>query len=338
MTSDIRMNDRRFFHSFPRPKKGEPEGSTLERGLAALDLMKKVGPILAPEIVNWDISGFSLGAKQLGILQRRMSFTELATSELPEHSKVFGPISLAFDLAALRAAGAIPVIYVPQGVVDSPLSLIATFCVHGIHHTKGVLSQLQQLKETADPVQLGQRLNMPVDPNCELQLKNRDSGGNIVAEYKIRLTDVQHVLQYIGFNNIPFDHSAGILGYFLDIFYPTDNTYKGDQLGYYRQREWRLIVTNINVRGRPIGRKLSASEVTELEKVDLEFWSRKLSVDGVDQKRSELALVYDPTPSWNLFDVVEEVLVPADAVDRARAIVGNSVSVGPAAAEQSSAI
>ena len=327
MTSDIRSNNRRFFHSFPRPKNGEPEGSILDRGLAALDLMRKVGPILAPEVVNWDISGFSLGAKRLGILQRRMSFTELATSELPEHCKIFGPISLAFNPAALRAAGAIPVIYVPQGDADSPLSLIATFCVHGIHHTKGILSQLQQLKETADPMQLGQRLKMPIDPSCELQMKNTDAEGNIVAEYKIPLTHVKNVLQYIGFNSIPFDHSAGILGYFLDMFYPTDNTYKGDQLGYYRQREWRLIVTNINLQGRPIGRKLSGSEIAELEKVNPEFWSRKLSVDGMDQKRSELALVYDPTPNWNLFDVIEEVLVPADAVDRVRAIVGNGVSV-----------
>ena len=327
MTDDIRMNDRRFFHSFPRPKKDEPEGSSLARGLNALSLMKRIGPILAPEVVNWDVSGFSLGAKQLSILQRRMSFTELSISELPEHSKVFGPISLAFDLAALRAAGAVPVIYVPQGIADGPLSQIATFCVHGIHHTKGVLSQLQQLKETADPVRLGQSLNMPVDPNCVLQLKNTDSAGNTVAQYSIRLTEVQHLLQYVGFNSIPFDHSAGILGYFLDMFYPTDNSYKNDQLGYYRQREWRLIVTNINLKGRPIGRKLSESEVAELEQIDPEFWSRKLSVDGVEQPRSELALVYDPTPGWNFLDLVEEVLVPADAVNRTRAIVGDRISV-----------
>ena len=74
------------------------------------------------------------------------------------------------------------------------------------------------------------------------------------------------------------------------MFYPTDNSYKNDQLGYYRQREWRLIVTNINLKGRPIGRKLSESEVAELEQIDPEFWSRKLSVDGVEQPRSELAL------------------------------------------------
>jgi len=291
--------------------------------------MKTVGAILSPETVTWDVSGFSLGAKQLSILQRRMSFTELAISELPEHCTAFGPISLAFDLAVLRAAGAIPVIYVPQGIADSPLSQVATFCVNGIHHTKYVLSQLQQLKETADPVRLGQRFNMPVDPNCELQMKNTDSAGNTVAQYKIRLTDVQQVLQYVGFNSIPFDHSAGILGYFLDIFYPTDNTYKNDQLGYYRQREWRLIATNVNLKGRPIGRKLSSSEVTELERIDHEFWCRELAVDGVFQRRSELAIVYDPTPDWNFFDLVDEVFVPRDAVEQVQAIVGNNVTVHP---------
>lgn len=327
MDGSGKIDDRHFFHSFPRPKKGESADLAVARGIRMLSLMKTVGAVLAPEVVNWDVSGFSLGAKVLPILQRRMSFTELAKSELPDHNKVFGPISLAFNVAALRAAGAVPVIYVPQGRADSPLSQIATFCVYGVHHTKGVLSQLQELKETANPALLSQHLNRSVDPNCELQLRNTDSAGNVVAEYKIRLTDVQQFLQYVGFNNIPFDHSAGILGYFLDIFYPTDNMHQSDQLGYYRQREWRLIATNINLQGRPIGRVLSSFEAAELETVDVEFWGRKLAVDGVEKRRSELALVYKPTPSWDFFGLVEEVLVPRDAVDQAQAIVGDKVTV-----------
>jgi hypothetical protein len=67
--------DRRFFHSFPRPKKGESEDATLDRALSILTLMKQVGLVLAPENVTWDVSGFSLSAKELSTLQRRASFT-----------------------------------------------------------------------------------------------------------------------------------------------------------------------------------------------------------------------------------------------------------------------
>jgi hypothetical protein len=117
--SDQSAPKRRFFHSFPRPKKDEPPHLVLARGLKILDLMKQVGLVLAPEVVSWDLSVIRPGGKPLGILQRRASFTELDVSELPGHSAVFGPISLSFDVAKLRDAGATPVIYVPQGTADT---------------------------------------------------------------------------------------------------------------------------------------------------------------------------------------------------------------------------
>jgi hypothetical protein len=108
----------------------------------------------------------------------------------------------------------------------------------------------------------------------------------------------------VGFNSIPFDHSSGIRGYFLDMFYPTDNTYRNNQLGYYRQREWRLIGSNVRLNGRPIGRKLLDAEAAALETIDPEFWSHKLTVDGMQRRRSDLALVYDPMPGWDFFRLV----------------------------------
>lgn len=240
---------------------------------------------------------------------------------------MFGPISLAFDIAKLRAAGAMPVIYVPQGTSDNPLSQIATFCVNGAHHTKYVLSQLHELKELSDPGRLALRLGKPVSPNCELNLQNTDAAGEVVARYNLRIADVQNLLQYIGFNNIPFDHSAGILGYFLNIFYPTDNLYLSDELGYYRQREWRIVANNVNVHGRPIGRSLSAAEVVQLEEIDLEFWGRQLSADGKLQRRSDLALIYDPMPAWRFFELVDEVFVPPSVVDQVEAVVGDELIV-----------
>jgi hypothetical protein len=315
--------NRHFFHSFPRPKAGEEEDATLERGLSILATMKEVGLVLAPEIVEWDLNAITGGREQLKLLQRRASFTELSESELALHSKVFGPIALSFDIAALREAGATPVIYVPQGVADSTLSQIATFCVRGAYHTQYVLRQLQGLKEMSDPQLTAAHFGQPVAPNYKLHLQNSDSSGNVVASYEVPALQVQQVLQHVGFNNIPFDHSVGIFSVFMNMFYPADNTHTGDQLGYYRQREWRLIAGNVNFNGRPMGRALSNPEIATLEGIDPDFWNRELVVEGATHKRSALALVYDPVPDWKFFDLIEAVIVPQHAVSRAQAIVGD---------------
>lgn len=323
------MQQRNLFHSFPRPKRDEVKAATLERGLSMLTSMKGVGLVLAPEIVEWDVSVISGGAEELRLLQRRACFTELSPEELARHSLVFGPIALSFDIGKLRAAGATPVIYVPQGIGGNPLSQIGTFCVRGAYHTRYVLQQLLGLKEMSDPAVVAARFGKPAAPNFELNLKNTNSAGNVVADYKIPASTVREVLQHVGFNNIPFDHSIGVLSVLLNMFYPTDNEHAGDELGYYRQREWRLIAGDINFGGRAMGRSLTEAETRTPQQTDPSFWNRELTVDGVPNKRSALALVYDPMPGWNFFELVEAIFAPSDAIDSVRAIVGDKLAVHP---------
>jgi len=321
-------HDRRFFHSFPRPRKAEDDGVTLNRGLNILRFMKEFGLVLAPEIVQWDVSLISGIPKKLDILQRRACFTELSVAELPQHSKIFGPIALSFDLEKLRGIGATPVIYVPQGIESNPLSYIGTFCVNGAFHTSAVLKQLDNLKSQSDPEFISKQCNgMPVAPDCVLNLKNNDSVGNIVADYSVPLSNVHNILQHVSFNSIPFAHSVAILNMFQNIFYPTDNAHTGDELGYYRQREWRLIAADMLVNGKPISRNLSNSEIARLQTIDGQFWSKKILVEGVLRKRSDLAILYDPMPDWNFFDFVEEIFVSKLAAEKVRNIVGNKISV-----------
>jgi hypothetical protein len=321
------MSDRRFFHSFPRPKKGESEDATFERALKILAFMKEIGLVLAPELVEWDVSAVSGRAERHCILQRRACFTELGGTELGAHSATFGPIALSFAVSELRGAGATPVIYVPQGVEANALSQISIFCMRGIYHTQAVLRSLENLKDASDPVRLAAHLGMPVPPDLDLTLTNAGPTGEVVAEYGVSATDVHHVLQHVGFNNIPFDHSIGILSVFQNMFYPTDNEYAGETLGYYRQREWRLIAGDINFAGRPIGRKLSTIEVSRLREIDPSFWSREIVVEGVSYQRSALALVYDPVQNWNFFDLVQTIVVPIHRVAQVRAVVGDDVDI-----------
>lgn len=326
MQSSPPMQQRRLIHSFPRPKAGDSPEATLERAISILSLIKKVGLVLAPEVIEWDLSSPSSNQTPLRTLQRRICFTEIEPAELTKHCASFGPLALSFDIERLRESGAMPVIYIPQGL-NSTLSQIATFCVNGAHHTKSVLGQLQQLKEVSDPSLATQRFGHPVAPNYNLDLKNNDSAGNIVASYSVPATHVQQLLQHVGFNNIPFDHSIGVLGIFLNMFYPTDNLYQGELLGYYRQREWRLIASDVKINGRPMGRELSVAEKNDLTAINPTFWNRAILVDGNDTTRQELALVYEPIEGWNIFDFLESIYAPECVHARVRKIVGDQIPI-----------
>jgi hypothetical protein len=325
------METRHFFHSFPRPRAGEDRQDTIKRGLKILSLMKDVGLVQAPEVVSWDVSAMTAGKETLQILQRRACFTELALSELDKHSQTFGPFALSFNIEELRIAGAMPVVYVPQGSVESPLSLLGQFAVRGAWHTHYVLRQLQDLKEASDPVSAQQRFGRPLLPDATITLRNPDASGSTVAEDVVPASHVDAVMKYVGFNNIPFDQSVGVLSIFLNMFYPTDNTHVGEILGYYRQREWRLIAGDLLFNNRAMGRSLTQQEVQSLNDIDSQFWTRDLIVDGRKQSRSSLALAYDPVNNWNLFDLVEAVHVPQAIVDDVKQVVGDAADVRPRA-------
>lgn len=324
--SHLSPTQRQLIHSFPRPKIGEEESATLDRALNILALIRDIGLILAPESLEWNLQQLVPGQGPLRILQRRLCLTELAAEELPDHSKVFGPLALSFDNAKLRDAGAMPVVYIPQGL-STPLSLIGTFCVNGTHHTKYVLEQLQQLKSLSNPQGATQAFSRTVVPDYTLNLQNTDARGQVVASHTVPASHVQHVLQYVGFNNIPFDHSIGILSVFLNMFCPTDNLHLNEPLGYYRQREWRLIAGDMRINGHPLGRELSGEEKQRLAAIDPIFWNRTLDVDGASVQRKDLAFVYDPAPGWQPLDLIQAIHAPENAVARVKQVVGDKVPV-----------
>ena len=298
----------------------------MERAIAILALIRKIGLVLAPEVIEWDLSPLGLSKMPLRTLQRRMCFTEIAPAELSEHSNLFGPLALSFNTVKLREAGAMPVIYVPQGL-SSPLSQLAIFCVNGAQHTKAVLGQLQQLKEVSDPQLAEIKFGHPVDPNCVLNLRNIDPEGDVVASYSVPVVHAQQLLQHIGFNNIPFDHSIGILEVFLNMFCPTDNSYNGEFLGYYRQREWRIIAGDVRLNGRAMGRELTSAEKKEVIAIDPFFWSRPLFINGNKICRLDLALLYEPIIGWNVFDHMESIYAPENVHIQIRGIVESQVPV-----------
>jgi hypothetical protein len=262
-------------------------------------LIRKIGLVLAPEILDWDLRAIAAGSEKLQLLQRRLCLTEISPSELCQHSTMFGPIAIAFDVEKMRDA----------------------------YHTKYVLERLQELKNLSDPAFVAEHIQKPVDPNYNLNLRNSDPAGNIIATYDVPAKQVQSMLKYVGFNNIPFDHSIGILSIFLNMFCPTDNTQTGEQLGYYRQREWRVIAGDVKLNDRSLGRQLLDEEKAELLAIDQLFWDKVLTYGDHQSRRCDLALVYKPITGWNAFEFAEAIYAPGHALEQVRAVVGDDIPI-----------
>lgn len=316
------MTVRSLFHSFPRPK-GRSADEVTKLGLAILRNTFNCGLVLAPEVVTWK---HQHGNPTI-ILQRRMCFTELATSELPEHAKTFGPFALRFSPEKLRAAGAMPVIYAPQELSGHPASVIAEFCVKAAWHTKYVLESLEGLRKVAESLGTGTYNGFSVDKNATIDLNNETPEGTRVNEFKIKASDVDALMTHIGYRNIPFAHSIAMLGIYENMFYPTDNAYSDDMLGYYRQREWRLVLSTFEINGQPISRPLTAEERRELEAVDPAFWQRELTVRGQAASRSELAQIYLPYGGLTSRDLIESIVVPPSAEASVREFYDGEIEV-----------
>jgi hypothetical protein len=105
---------RLFFHSFPRPRKGETQHQQLEKGCRIADSILENGLLLSPENYDLPVLGNDrLTQDSFSAVQRRICFTELELEGLADHSKVFGPFALAFKIDDLRRLGALPVFYIP---------------------------------------------------------------------------------------------------------------------------------------------------------------------------------------------------------------------------------
>lgn len=316
------MTFRSLFHSFPRPR-GRDAAEVTELGLTILRNIFDIGLVLAPEEVEWKHQH----SDPTIIFQQRMCFTELAESELPEHAKIFGPFALRFSPEKLRAAGAMPVIYAPQELPGHPLSVIAEFCVKAAWHTKYMLESLENLREIAETMVSGTHNGLPVNKDATIEMNNVTPEGAQVNKSKIRPADVAALMTHIGYRNIPFAHSIAMLSVFENMFYPTDNTHSDDMLGYYRQREWRLVVSNFEIKGQPVSRQLTADERQKLEAVDPGFWQRELTVRGQTSSYSTLAHIYLPYGGHTARDLIDGIVVPPSAESAVRQFYDGEIEV-----------
>ena len=321
-----------FYHSFPRLRPGDQTEMIITKGLNILRNVKELGLIIAPEIVEWRQPLIDGTHRVTHLRQKRISFTELARSQVVEHGKKFGPFSLEFKIDVLRRMGALPVIYMPQSLrMSGDLSTLGAMIVTQLGDVKYTINQLQILSQITDPQWILANGVMPpgvtatsVSPDFTINLRNTGDDGNAVTEKTVPAKFVRDVIDYIGFKNAPFDLMLGVLSLVQTLFYPTDDDLHDDLLSYYRQREWR-IAGGFLFNGVAHGRSLSDAEKTKFLEIDGRFWSREIADDQGAFRRIDETVVIDQFEGKPISDWLSAVLVPPQAFDQAKAIFGDIV-------------
>ena len=310
---------RYFYHSFPRPRAGESRADVTSRGLVILKSIQESGLILAPEIVEWHVpAGLSIGvASPLRIFQQRICFTELSENELAGHAGKFGPFAMKFDITALRRAGTLPVIYMPQALSENDhLALIGLFLVSDLNQMRDLLQVLDTVKSASER-------------NCHssITLRNGDDERGTVHEYSVSANMVRDFMSFIGFERAPFSEMTGAAAIAQSLFYPTDDRHADATLGYYRQREWR-ITAGYDVNGEPRGRDLEDGEKRALLEIDPDFWAERIGDGKETFRRVDRALSLSHPGPRELEDMMNGLIVPGDAVEEARKAFPGVATIG----------
>jgi len=311
------MEERFFYHSFPRPRKGETPEHILQKGMSILSLINSYGIVLAPEVVRWKQPLQEGGVRELEQLQKRICFTELSESELPAHAERFGPFALQFDLDTVRHLGAVPVSYIPQVLVGDTPSAVGATLVAELFDARGTMDQLQQLRDGLNQLEALKAEGTPIAPGCAFDLVNVDRAGTPVKKYHVSVAAVRDVVEYLSFQNAPFSLMRGVLNAMLSLFYPADDQVNDKVLGYYRQREWR-IVSGVEVNGVSVSSSLTPEQSRRVSNIDVSFWERMLSIrfplsHAKTFRRIDEAEILSGLGGRKLLDLVKAVIVPQRA-------------------------
>ena len=319
------MTSRYFYHSFPRPRGGPTRSQTIAKGWSILQSIKRLGLILAPEIVEWKIP-VSIGSPSpIRLLQQRACFTELSRNELGEHSKRFGPFAIEFDIMALRRAGVLPVIYMPQALSEQDhMALLGVFLVSHTEHIRHTLEQLNSLNQFNNPAHV-QNISpgaTRISDDCMFNLRNGDKERGILQESQVPWSAIKALLSFIGFENAPFEAMTAVTSIAQSLFYPTDDEHVDELLGYYRQREWR-ITAGYFVNGTPRGRSLDENEKQFLMELDNVFWKHELAYKNETFRRVDRAVSLSQPNPGDLLEMATRLIVPSEKIHETRQLFGD---------------
>lgn len=284
-----------FYHAFPQSPSGE---AGVERGLQIIESIFDRGLILTPERLDHERSTYVTTAK-------RVCFTELAPEDLVSHSQKFGPFALEWNYQTLLQMGALPVFYLP--LLSDPR---ASACAESIYSALGAIGQmLERWQEIADigaSLLPGQALNVVIDGTTVPTTIERP-----------QIEQLQRILEFRGMSAAAALNAFRAFGSLLQ---RTSDPRSDDLLGYFREREWR-IVGNMLRDDQPVTEAISNDDKDALLAIAPEYFGRAMRFRSGEHRVVDQCQVYRRFGDKLLKETVRRVIVPADAVRRVRALL-----------------
>lgn len=305
--------ERYLYHSFPRPT-GDAVADQIETGLKVLSCMVKVGLLLTPEHFEFPGEFRSDGSRgaPIPVFQKRISFTEIQPSELAKHSESFGPFSLEFDITSARRLGAMPVMYVPGTAFNAnDFSGIGLAIVARLAETVQVLETLCKFKDIA---------KITTDKNSQVRWQ-LDSGGAAIDTH-ITVETIQELVGILQHGREPLEMLRDMIHALSGYFYATENPRYTDLLGYYLQREWRII-SRISHYATPLFDEPTNIEKNLIRDTKPAFFDKEIELRLKRKKRIDACYVIRAFRGEHILRHARRIIVPSSGVERACELVAD---------------
>lgn len=272
-----------LYHSFPRgPKKDDPDF-----GLKVLESILKIGLLITPE--ERKAPKYKHLQEKL-ILQLRVCFTALRPEELAEHAKTFGTFSFEFAPAALRDFGVLPAFYLTTPLPDGSL----------LHEAGGEV--LRSIVATKDMIRT--------------MLEKRDGADEAEKDFVYRVYAGRPKDDEVELRELYFALQA-----LLNLYYPTEDLKYNGLLGYYEQREWKIIPNFAH--NREWHYPVVEGEAREnLLKLNPGYFGRVLQTTG--NPRIDDCLSFSKVGEKLLLEKANRLIVPDEVFDQAQKLVADN--------------
>lgn len=272
--------------------------------------MVRLGLLLVPERIEWR-ERLASGAPSQPIVsyQKRICFTELSPQELSGHADAFGPFSLEFEVMRLRQLGALPVFYVPRAEADIGYDALGTAILARMTDIQLALTRLAAI---ADVV-------ATADANEQLRLTRNGADAGPTRATAGGAKDLLRVI----FEGIqPPQALLNTVRAMSGLFYPTEDPLFTGLLGYYRQREWRIL-GNMVLRGAEATRRPTENELGELLQIDEAFFGRRIAFPTGEFSRAQQCLFLREVADHHVLTYARRLFCPATAVEDATRILAD---------------
>lgn len=312
-----------FYHNFPRPRRDLNPKIQIEMGIAILTSILDSGFLLTPELVEWRKK--STHALSLESYAQRMCFTLLDESELSAHSSLFGRFAIVLEPDALQMLGGLPVIYLPSA--PSPIEGLSGLGTDYLEKLAEIERFLRGVTSTENVVRKAKghsrtlrfrMLDVGVDKDIDCETKNAEA----LLDCWTKQNNISNPAElYAAFTS------------FVELVYPAGSNQRLNvgELGYYRQREWR-ICGRLTRNSTPLFRPLTSEEKARLIAIDAEFFEKPLQFLSNEETVVDRSSMFSEIDGRKVSSFIKEVIVPFEVTDEVKDITarnGLTIQVKP---------